>query len=90
VYAAAWLVSYEHWYTEKWLSNVTWSQTLVASSGDQPSNTYVGGKYLGASLWYIPIRNLSFGVEYLYGVRENLNEQRGHANRIDALAQYNF
>jgi hypothetical protein len=89
-YASAWLVSYEHWYTEKWLSNVTWSQTLVASSGDQPGNTYVGGKYLGASLWYIPIRNLSFGVEYLYGVRENLNEQRGHANRIDALAQYNF
>jgi hypothetical protein len=90
VYTAAYVVAYEHWYTEKWLSNFTFSGTIVGSNGDQPGNTYTGAKYLGASLWYIPFRNMSLGVEYLWGERDNLNEQRGNANRVNALAQYNF
>jgi hypothetical protein len=90
VYSAAYVVSYEHWYTERWLSNFTYSETLVGSDGDQPVSTYTGAKYLGASLWYIPFRNMSLGLEYLWGERKNLDTQRGHANRINASAQYNF
>jgi hypothetical protein len=86
----AFVIAYEQWYTEKWLSNFTYSGTNVGGLGGQPGTTYTGGKYLGASLWYIPIRNLSLGVEYLWGERDNLNEQRGQANRVDALVQYNF
>ena len=71
LYTAAYVVGYEHWYTERWLSNFTYLQTLVGSDGDQPSSTYIGAKYLGVSLWYIPIRNLPLGVEYLWGEREN-------------------
>jgi hypothetical protein len=89
-YASAFVAAYEHWYTTKWLSNFTYSQTLVGSNTGQPGNTYVGGKYLGASLWFIPIPNLSLGVEYLWGERKNLDEQRGEANRINGLVQYNF
>jgi hypothetical protein len=89
-YAAAYVVSYEHWYTERWLSNFTYSQTLVGNNGGQPDSTYIGAKYLGASLWFIPFTNLSLGVEYLWGERKNLNEQRGRANRVNASVQYNF
>jgi hypothetical protein len=90
VYASAFIISYEHWWTEKWLSNFAYSETHVASVAGQPGNTYVGAKYLGASLWYNPIRNLSIGIEYLWGQRENLDEQRGRASRINGLVQYNF
>jgi hypothetical protein len=90
VYTAGWSASYEHWFTERWLSNVTYSQTLVGTKGDQPGDTYVGAKYLAVSLWFIPIRNLSLGAEYLYGEREDLDVQRGRANRVNALLQYNF
>jgi hypothetical protein len=86
----AFVIAYEQWYTEKWLSNFTYSGTNVGGLGGQPGTTYTGGKYLGASLWYIPVRNLSLGVEYLWGERENLNELRGQANRVNALVQYNF
>jgi hypothetical protein len=89
-YTAAYLVSYEHWYTERWLSNFTYTQTLVGSNGGQPSSTYVGAKYVGVSLWFIPIRNLSLGGEYLWGERENLDGHRGQASRINASVQYNF
>jgi hypothetical protein len=90
VYAAGWSASYEHWFTEKWLSNVTYSQVQVASNGAQPGNTYVGAKYLAASLWWVPIRNMSIGTEYVWGQRENLDTQQGRANRINGLFQYNF
>jgi hypothetical protein len=88
--AAAYMLSYEQWYTERWLSNFTYSQTYANSIGGQPGSTYTGAKYLGASLWFIPVVNLSLGVEYLYGQRDNLNGQSGQANRLNALVQYNF
>jgi hypothetical protein len=90
LYETAFLVSYEHWYTERWMSNFTYSQTLVVSNDDQPVTTYAGGKYLAASLWYIPFRNMSLGIEYLWGQRKNIDDERGQANRINALVQYNF
>jgi hypothetical protein len=84
------MVSYEQWYTEKWLSNFTYSQTFAGSNGEQLGSAYTGAKYLGASLWYIPFRNMSLGIEYLWGERKNLDGERGKANRLNALAQYNF
>jgi hypothetical protein len=90
VYAVGWSASYEHWFTENILSNLTYSAVNVASAPGQPPSTYVGAKYLAASLWWIPIRNMSIGIEYVWGERMNLDEQRANANRINALVQYNF
>jgi hypothetical protein len=89
-YLTSMVISYEQWYTEKWLSALTYSQVLVASNDGQPASTYTGSKYFSANLWYNPVRNMSIGLEYLFGEREDLNEQRGHANRVNALWQYNF
>jgi hypothetical protein len=90
LYAVGWSVSYEHWYTEKWLTNITYSADFVGHNGPQPGDTYVGARYLAASLWWIPFRNMSIGVEYVWGQRNNLDGERARANRFNALAQYNF
>jgi hypothetical protein len=90
VYAAGWTASYEHWFNEKWLTNLTYSGVITGSAPNQPGNTYVGAKYAAVSLWYIPIGNLSTGIEYLWGERKDLDGQRGRDNRINALFQYNF
>jgi hypothetical protein len=90
VYAVGWSASYEHWFTERWLSNVTYSADFVGGTPGQPGTTYNGAKYLTAALWFIPIRNMSLGAEYVWGERENLNGLRGRADRINALFQYNF
>jgi hypothetical protein len=89
-YTAAFVIAYEHWFTERWLSNLTYSETHVGSAGGQPSTTYTGAKYFAASLWYIPFTNMSLGFEYLYGERGNLDGQRGKDNRLNASMQYNF
>jgi hypothetical protein len=90
VSAVGWTASYEHWLGEKFLANLTYSQVLTGSAPNQPGNTYVGAKYLAASLWFIPVANLSTGIEYLWGERKDLDGQRGKDNRINALFQYNF
>jgi hypothetical protein len=90
VYASGWTTSYEHWFNEKWLANVTYAGVLTGSAPNQPGNTYVGAKYLAFALWFNPDGNLSTGIEYLWGERKDLDGQRGKDNRINALVQYNF
>jgi len=90
LYASGLSASYEHWFTERWLANLTYSSVRVGSNGGQPGSTYTGANYLATSVWYIPLRNMSIGAEYLWGDRENLNGERGSANRFNALCQYNF
>jgi hypothetical protein len=90
VYAVGWSASYEHWFTERWLSNITYSTDFVGHNGDQPANTYAGAKYLATSLWFIPVRNMSLGIEFVWGERKDLDGELGNANRINGLFQYNF
>jgi hypothetical protein len=90
VYASGWTATYEHWFNEKWLANVTYSGVLTGNAPNQPGNTYVGAKYLAVALWFIPVGNLSTGIEYLWGERKDLDGQRGKDNRINALLQYDF
>jgi hypothetical protein len=90
VYAVGYSISYEHWFTEQWLTNVTYSADFVGQNGDQPASTYAGAKYLTTALWFIPIRNMSLGIEYVWGERENLDGEKAKANRVNGLIQYNF
>lgn len=90
VYARGWSASYEHWFTEKWMTSLTYSEDSVNNTPNQPFSTYAGAKYLTTALWYIPVRNMSIGLEYVWGKRENLDGLTGDANRINALFQYNF
>lgn len=85
-----WNASYEHWYNAQWLSNFTYSQVNLDNNAGQPGTTYDKGKYLAASLWWLPVPRLSFGIEYMWGQRENLDGESADANRLHGLFQYNF
>jgi hypothetical protein len=89
-YTVGWSTSYEHWFNEHWLSNVTYSEAFVQSFTGQPGSTYDGARYLAVSLWWRPITNMAIAVEVLDGERENLDGQQGQANRFNGLIQYNF
>jgi len=90
VEALGWNASYEHWFNERWLSNFTYSEVHVDNNVDQPATTYEHGKYLASSLWWIPVPRVSFGIEYMWGHRENLDGEHAQAQRLHGLFQYNF
>lgn len=90
VEALGWNASYEHWYNASWLSNFTFAQVNVDNNADQADSTYDSARYVAASLWWIPIPRMSFGIEYLFGQRGDLNDEVAEAQRLNALFQYNF
>jgi hypothetical protein len=88
--ATGWNASYEHWFNERWLANFTFATVDPENNPNQPAATYDEADYQAASIWWIPVPRLSFGIEYIWGRRENLDGQEGRAERLHALAQYNF
>jgi hypothetical protein len=90
VEALGWNASYEHWYNANWLSNFTFAQVNVDDNADQAGSTYESARYVAASLWWLPIPRMSFGIEYLFGQRGDLNDEVAEAQRLNALFQYNF
>ena len=88
--AMGWNASYEHWFNANWLCNTTYSQAIADNTAGQAASTYDTGSYLATSLWWIPIPRMSFGMEYMWGQRENLDGQEAEANRLHGLFQYNF
>jgi hypothetical protein len=90
VEATAWNASYEHWYNDRWLSNFTYALVNVDNTTGQPATVYEEGQYLAASLWWIPVRRMSLGIELLHGDRQNLDGQSAETQRLGGMFQYNF
>jgi hypothetical protein len=85
-----WFICYEHWWTEKWLSNICYGETFTDLPEVLPANTYHAGKYMAANVIWLPITHLGVGLEYLYGEREDKDGQKGFAHRLQMAVQYTF
>ncbi len=90
LYSVGWFVCYEHWWTEKWLSNFCYSETFTALPPALPGDTYRGGKYAAVNVIWLPVQRLGIGLEYLYGERENKDGEAGFAHRFQFGVQYSF
>jgi hypothetical protein len=90
LYSVGWFVCYEHWWTEKWLSNFCYGETFTALPDDMPGSTYRGGKYGAVNLIWLPFPKFGVGIEYLYGEREDKDGENGFAHRLQMAVQYSF
>lgn len=90
VRATGWHASYEHWFNESWLSNITYGNVSVDNHADQPAATFRGSQYAAASLWWIPVPRMAVAIEYMWGERENLDRQAARAQRLHSMFQFNF
>jgi hypothetical protein len=55
-----------------------------------PLTANEGAWSLAGNLFYSPVRNLDFGIEYRRGERELVSGQSGTVNRVEAAAKYSF
>ncbi|MCM1450056.1 MAG: porin [Clostridiales bacterium] len=53
-------------------------------------DTYRRGNYVVANMFYTPIADLQFGLEYLHGTRSNVDGSNNRANRLEIMAKYSF
>jgi len=85
-----WFVSYEHWFSKKWIGVLTGGATESNLTNTLPGDTYKKAEYAAATLIWLPVERMGVGWEFLYGSRENKDGARGEAYRLQTGIQYRF
>lgn len=87
----SWIAGLQYAFGPKWLATAAYSGVKVFGEHDyRVSDTYKIAHYLSVNLFYNLTPSCQLGAAYLYGTRENMDTQQGHANRVQAIVQYNF
>ncbi|MCM1349045.1 MAG: porin [Firmicutes bacterium] len=68
----------------------TYSEARTFGQRHLGPETYRCGRYVGVTGFYNIVSDLCIGLEYLWGQRSDYSGQRGHANRVMGMLQYNF
>jgi TolA-binding protein len=92
-----WYVGYEHRWKE-WKagesmnlrSTVLWSIVSVDNYDFQPPDAYRRTNRLAVNVVFSPTSRADFGLEYIYGTRQNRDRQSADANQFQAVALFRF
>lgn len=79
-----WMVGITHDWNEDLSSNFTYAENSLGTTPFQNPNDVDETTYLAANLIWSPLERVKVGVEYLYGIRKNVNGATGDAHRIQA------
>jgi hypothetical protein len=81
---------YDLWWNDRWSSSAGYSITQVRNTDFQTPDAYHSGQYVSANLLHYPTKNVFYGIEYLYGRREDNDGDFGEDNRVQISAHYKF
>ena len=65
-------------------SNFTYAENSLDNTAFQTRDNVHRTTYLAANLIWSPLDRVHVGIEYLYGLRENVDRTVGAANRMQA------
>ena len=86
-----WIGGLQWQFSPKFVSTFVYSGVKLFGKNDyKVADTYDLSHYLSANLFFNLTGSCQIGVAYLYGTRRNMNHEQGHANRVQAIVQYNF
>ena len=77
-----WMVGYTRDWTERLSSNFTYAENALDNSLLQPPDDERRTTYLAANSIWNPVDRVKVGIEYLYGLLENVDREVGVAHRI--------
>lgn len=81
---------YDHYWNDSWSSSLGYSFTQIDNHDAQADNSFKKGEYALANLLWYPWKNTMFGVEYLYGQREDKDGANGKDNRLQFSFKFSF
>ena len=77
--------------TENLFCSGGYSQVRLYKRNDfGPAGMYRTAQYVFGNLFYHIAPHCQVAMEYLYGRRQNMNDEANHAHRLQAMIQYNF
>ena len=77
-----WMVGVKQEWSDWLTSNVTFSQLAMGDVPGQDPDNLSDTTYLAVNLIANPYERVFCGVEYLYGIRDDVSGARGEANRL--------
>ena len=84
------VIAYQHWWHKQWDSYFVYSYASVDNSDAQAPSAYHAAHYMAANIRWHPAERVMMGLEYLYGIREDNDGDKGYANRVQMSVQYKF
>lgn len=82
--------SIQHWWNDKWRSNVTYGFLKVNTTDLSPGNTYNRTQYFDGNLMYSPGNRFTIGGGIIWGQRVDKNNVAGEGLRINFVVQYDL
>lgn len=86
----AWTAGLSYQPIKPLLLSACYSQARAYDLGYMAADSYRYGQYAAFTAFYNVGPDLQFGLEYLWGRRNDIGGTSGHANRLEASIQYNF
>jgi hypothetical protein len=79
-----WMVGITHQWSHGMSSNFTYAENILDNVAAQNMDDVHRTTYLAANTIWSPLDRVDFGIEYLYGMRENISGEIGVAHRVQA------
>ncbi|GAL87717.1 hypothetical protein CPS_4728 [Sporocytophaga myxococcoides] len=81
---------YDWWWSDKFSSAIGYSYLHSNTFSSQPGTNYKNGAYGIANFTYYPVDYVKIGIEYQYGMREDIDNRKGENSRIQFSGNYKF
>jgi hypothetical protein len=95
--AFGWYVAYEHawkeWHTAETMnlrSTLLWSFVDVDNPEFMPPDAYAKTHRVAVNLVFSPAGKVDVGLEFIHGIRENRNGQKGNAGQVQLVTLIRF
>jgi hypothetical protein len=85
-----WFVSYEHWWSRQFNSTFVYGALDADNLNAQPSDSLDKTQYASANVVWMPIERWLFGVEGLWGKREDKDGENGTDFRTLFTSRFTF
>ena len=80
----------QHFWTEAFRSNVTFGHVSADNPSSMPVEALESTTYASVNIVWNPFKQITLGVEYLWGRRENINGASGTSNRLLFSSRFDF
>jgi len=84
------VLGYEHDWSARWTSTAAWSMARVDDAPGRAQTAIRGTQSASVNLCWQPSHRFLAGVEYLYGVREDVSRRIGEAHRVQFSFKFLF
>ena len=84
------MLYYDHYWSGKWASSLGYSQHHQKNADGQLFNAFRTGQYASTNLLYTPAKNVMWGVEFLWGKKEQKDGESASDTRIQFTGQFKF